>query len=586
MKLLKPLLLAILFCTWQLSDACTAVYVGRQCSTNGTVIIARCCDFHPTTLMPYLRINEAVKGQTGRYVTGVNGFLWELPADTYRYVSLPFPEVIDYGEFESFALNENGVALTATITGYICKEASQADPNVPDGIAEETITSVIGPCIKTAREGVELLARIIDEKGNAERNIVMIADSKEAWYMEMYTGHQYCAIRMPEDMVAAFGNEFMLDTVDPKSDGVICSKDLFKLPQKHGFAVMDDNGLMNLRRTYQGDGRIYDFSHLRTWGGHRILSPSTSEDYNHSTYYPLFFRPDSKIDVATVKKVFRDRYDGTRYNPEESGCNMYRTIADEAQEEIHIIEVYDNLPAPMSCVAWLCLSEAAHAPFVPVSSNITSCSKYYGYESQAWGLDEEAAQHIYKKVNSFCNTRRTIYSQGVKDYWAMIESRIMEDFPEVLAGAAKQYQTDPSAAAHLLTTYETGLQNDCINDAQRIFDDLVWHMMVHTETNPFSSDFTNLGVRPRPMPVFDARYYVEPAALRKGWTVRKDQDNGTMELERNDVRIKLVVEGAHRNQVGSISITYADGTSAVKPAWVSWHKGCICLPMSTIKMFD
>lgn len=566
------------------AEACTGLYIGKKCSADGHVMFGRCNDYHPTTIMPYIEIRDAVKGVPGRMVEGINGFRWELPENTCRFVSVPYPDISDYGAFSSVAMNEYGVALTATITGYYCKEAREADPDVAGGIAEETIPNVLAPCCRTAREAIELLARVVDEVGSAEQNIIMVADQKEAWYMEIYSGHQYCAVRMPEDAVAVFGNEFMLDTVDPKDKGgVICSKDLFKLPKKAGFAVMDDNGRMNLRRTYSGDGRLYDFAHLRTWGGHRLLSPSTIGDYDHDTYYPLFFRPDGKVTLEQAMEVFRDRYFGTKYNPEENDAWQNRVIGDEAQEEVHIVQVRDDLPAPMACVTWLTLSEAAHAPFVPISSAITDCNPSYKYCAQDWGWHEDQAQHIYKRINAACAQNRKIYSKGVKDYWKIVERHVMPEYEKVTARAAEAYSESPAEAGRILTDYCTSVQDDCIADARRIFDEMMWHMMVTTQTNPYGSDFTNLVTHPNPQPAFMARFDVARFAEWKGWTSEYSEKDRTLTLTKDGRSIKVRANGVHRTDLGSFTETDAAGNEKTDRADAVLSDGRILLPLMCLE---
>ena len=76
--------------------------------------------------------------------------------------------------------------------------------------------------------------------------------------MELYTGHQYAAVKMPEDKVAVFGNEFMLETIDADSEDVICSEGLFTLPEDKGFAIYDNDGNLDLYRTYSGDETVND----------------------------------------------------------------------------------------------------------------------------------------------------------------------------------------------------------------------------------------------------------------------------------------------------------------------------------------
>lgn len=491
----------MLLCLFR-AEACTGLYIGKKCSADGSVMIGRSCDDNMNPQLPFLSIKESVKGVPGRMVRGTNGFRWELPKNACRLVELEYPDFGD-GYWGSGQMNEYGVALISTITAYNCNEVKAADPSVSDGISEETIHQVLAPVCKTAREAVELLAHVIDIKGAAGCEILMVADQNETWYMEIYSGHQYCAIRLPEDMVAVFGNEFMLDTVDSKDkSGVICSRNLFSLPKKSGFAVMDSSGKMNLRRTYSGDGRLYDFSHLRTWQGHRLLSPSSIGDYEHGTYYPLLFRPDEKVTLEQAMEIFRDRYWGTKYNPEDNDAWQNRVIGDETQQDVTIIQVRDDLPAPMSCVCWATLSEAAHAPYVPISNAITSCNENYGLCARELRYNPEQAQHIYKRINAFCAQNRKIYSKGVKDYWKTVERQVMEHYPKIVNKAAKAYSINPAEAAEILTSYCTAVQDKCIGDAHRIFDDMVWHMMKTTKTNQYRCDFKSLENHPKPQPPF------------------------------------------------------------------------------------
>ena len=46
----------------------------------------------------------------------------------------------------------------------------------------------------------------------------LIANQTESWYVEMYNGHQYAAVRLPDDRVCAFGNEFLLQYLSDYAD--------------------------------------------------------------------------------------------------------------------------------------------------------------------------------------------------------------------------------------------------------------------------------------------------------------------------------------------------------------------------------
>ena len=89
---------------------------------------------------------------------------------------------------------------------------------------------VVLPRVKSAREGVEFLVKVIEEKGSAEGNVVVFADQNETWYMEILSGHQYVAVKVPEDKYAVFANTYYLGHVDLNDkENVIASKDVEKL---------------------------------------------------------------------------------------------------------------------------------------------------------------------------------------------------------------------------------------------------------------------------------------------------------------------------------------------------------------------
>ena len=64
--------------------------------------------------------------------------------------------------------------MSATESGTTNKKAQKADPFVKDGIAETSMVDVVLPYIHSAKEGVEYLGKIVEEKGSAENNGVIL----------------------------------------------------------------------------------------------------------------------------------------------------------------------------------------------------------------------------------------------------------------------------------------------------------------------------------------------------------------------------------------------------------------------------
>ena len=90
--------------------------------------------------------------------------------------------------------------LTGTESIFARDDALAIDPyNKASGITEDDIPDVLLSRCTTAREACALLGRIIEEAGCGEGFGVGFVDSKEVWYLETGTGHQWIAHRTPAD---------------------------------------------------------------------------------------------------------------------------------------------------------------------------------------------------------------------------------------------------------------------------------------------------------------------------------------------------------------------------------------------------
>lgn len=451
--------------------ACTGYYVGREVSENGTTIIGHTADSF-TTYQSVTYVVPRVENEPGRVYVTPEGIEYPLPETTYRYSVTPRSD----GLYDSSAINEMGVAVSASVTTYSSAEAKAMDPNVPGGLSEQFLCDLVGMCAASAREAVELLADYIEVYGNTEQNIILVADREEAWYMETYTGHQWCAVRMPEDCVAVFGNQFMLGAVDPESEDVLCSAGLFSVPEEYGIAVYDEEGNMDLFATYAG-GALANYANRRTWYGHFLLAPSTAGEYDTYTRYELFYEPDEKVSLTDIFELTRSRFEGTVWQPEEYDLLNQRVIGVERQMTCHVIEIYPQLPAAMACVNWTCMANAEHSVYLPQSNLITDVAAAYRFIPEEMGVNPDMAHFVFKRLCTLSEQDRVWYGQGVRDYWADVEAYLTESYSDVLKETEKLYETDPEAAEEYITDYTISIQERAFADANRMYDELIWYMI-------------------------------------------------------------------------------------------------------------
>lgn len=479
----------MLFVLADAASACTGVYVGSQVSADGTVIFGRSNDYQVVWGNHIVSVPH-IKNKKGRTlpVNDSGSVQAPLPATTYHYTATPWMDsTVAYNGLARDATvgaNEYGVAMTMAVTADSNSRALDADPLVKDGLTERTTVDLVICQSSTARQAVEVLLGIIDTYGSGECNVAVIADQKEAWYVEMYTGHQYAAVRLPQDKVSVFGNEFTMEYLS-EFDQSIVSKDLLALPEQRGFAVYGKNKELNLYETYSGDTMAKDYNQMRTWIGHRILAPSAYGAYELHKNYPLCFTPDKKVSLEDVFSIMRNRYEGTEFSPDETGRTDIRVIGTDTAMSVHVVQVYPDLPPAVSCVTWESSGPAIYGVFVPVSNGCRKVNSAYGAnqpkEAACIFDTEHYPYYVMKGLASLCvgHENHAVYGQPVREYWRQAENAMMQGMSQVLKNASG---LKAGKAAEIINNYCDSVQNQAFSDGKKILNDLLWTIGKNSNT--------------------------------------------------------------------------------------------------------
>lgn len=482
---------AILICVNTLSTyACTAVYVGSDASDDGTTIIGKSNDYQ-ANWGNYVTITERVENKEGRTMPVDNDktVFASLPATTYRYTSTPWFDSTTkqngLGQDATVCTNEYGVAMIMSITSFSNAAALDADPLIEHGLSEFTAVDLVTCQSKTAKEAVEVLLSLIDEYGSSEVNIALIADQKEAWYVEMYNGHQYAAVKLPSDMVAAFGNEFSLEYVEDYEEYILSDK-LVSIAKDNNFAVYDENGRLNLLKTYSGEEVVTNYSHMRTWIGHQLLSSSVEYNtYDKEAIYPLMFKADNKVSLIDAFELLRNRFEGSEYSPDETGRTDMRVIGTDTALSVHVVQIYNNLPADYSCITWESTGPAVYGVFVPISNGATSISLPYSLnqsEDQIGVFDTNNYPYYrFKELNTLGidSSAYKVYGLPVREYWHSAELNMASTLSDVLSKATNM---DDASAKEYITNYCNLVQQQAFDDAGTLLNDVVWYMSQNSNT--------------------------------------------------------------------------------------------------------
>lgn len=493
------------------ASACTAVYVGADVSEDATILIARSNDY-PDIWPNYVTVTPRVENVPGRTMPVDNGdtVFAEIPATTYRYTATPWMEsATKYNGLESDAAgcaNECGVVMTMSISAFTREEALKADPEPENGLTEFTADDLVICQSATAREAVEVLTGLIDRYGSSESNIALISDQKETWYVEMYTGHEYAAVKLPSDMVCVFGNEYSLEYLSDYEESIV-SEHLESLAKDNGFAVYGRDGELNLLKTYAID--TIQYSHMRTWIGHKLLAPSAYGDFDLNEVYPLAFQPEQKVSLQDVMEIMRNRFEGTEYSPDETGRPDMRVIGTDTALSVHVLQVYPELPAEMACVTWESVAPALYGVFVPVSNISTSVSEAYGrmqpYADFGSFDSVNYPWYSFKALNTLCVDDYETYGTPVRAYWHQAESDMIAGMRAVLKAAAES-DAAPEAIAAYVTDYCNAMQEQAFADSKQMLNDVIWYASKNSNTmkcgrNPETHEATDEMTKHAPLSV-------------------------------------------------------------------------------------
>lgn len=473
------------------ADACTGMYAGKGVTADGSVLIGRTVDFSPYNATMCQQICEC-----GAQVS------FDGHTNRYRYVCAPKSTSIHAGRYAGSAANEKGVILTGTVTGATRAEALEKDPFRPindGGVGEPNLPDYLIGNAATAREAVELLASAVASSGHDGAEIYMAADTNEAWYIEVYTGHQWAAVKMPEDRVAVFGNHFNLRDFDTNdTENVMYSPGLVAHAVTNGFVVWKDGqaGIIDLYKTYADRSSVEaGYANFRAWYGHRRFADRHLPDYATDLLPELFFEPGRQIAPTDMFELMRARYeDMTDEELPTPRTNFpIRVIGTVKQGNCHVLQLDCRTDAPeeMRGTVWSCLGNCEHGVFHPINASQNFLPDAYTNDAQrTFGYDPGRAADAFRRLSALTQSNRKWYGSGVRNHWRAREGRMMTEWPRKLSEAIV------SRNAAILSAYTCAEEEESFADAKRMYDELIWYAAANNRIKGDGSGATDEPTKP------------------------------------------------------------------------------------------
>ena len=434
----------------QAVQACCGFIIGRQLTKDGTTLFGRTEDY------PYYpnggkhNKNYVVVGAKN-YKEGdqledeSNGFTYPHATSEMKYTATYDSARGDgsNGAFGEHGFNDAGVSMTSTVTAIPNKKVLKTDPLTENGIPEAAMLDVVLPRVKSAREGVEFLAKVIEEKGSAEGNVVVFADQNETWYMEILSGHQYVAVKVPEDKYAVFANTYYLGHVDLNDkENVIASKDVEKVAKESGNYKTDKDGNFHIAKSY-GPEKYAEGDRSRTYAGITLLDPNAKVTYEDDEY-ELFRTPTDPNKKYTLEDAFalqRNRFEhlNGRFVPDDQigvkkqgddGSNdtvrkdQYKyALGNENVIDAHVYQINPNLPKTFGGTVWLGMGPSRNTPYVPFYGNVKDT--YKAFKPQTTTYDPNSWYWTVWHIDQMAINNQDLFGKSIQNHWKALEEQLI-----------------------------------------------------------------------------------------------------------------------------------------------------------------
>ena len=456
--------------------ACTQILMGEDLTANGSRYVGRAEDYGSR----YLKLFgiEESHGAGFTYTSDESGFTYTTNKQTYRYTWVrDHPSQWDdcTDAYSEAGINEKGVSCSATLTTGYNSNAKAADPvDYENGVGEYSYASLVLGEASTAREGVELLGKLIEENGTCSLDQVLISDNTESWVFATLSGHEWVAFTTPSDKASVNPNIGNLTYDVDLDDSTSClhSASIVSMPQENGFLVTKDDGTIDIASTY---GESIDRSGASQWTryfqgrAYFGAAGTAGADYTlgnrgalASSLQPLFFTP-ARSDYTTVDMIrsFAARGEQTTDLNANENSSLY-AIGNNRTVESNLFEIRSGLSADIATIQWEMLSPAEFSVAIPTySALITELSPYFSTMDVSYDhCDEDALEeepenslnYVLMDINTLCYNNRSSCAEGMRAYLDALQSELVEQQSEVdayMQSVDAEKRTEVANAAEL-----------------------------------------------------------------------------------------------------------------------------------------
>ena len=451
--------------------SCSTVIIGKNASTTGKVIMGHNED--DTDCVVQAHLVPRIKHAPGEMITFEDGrAIIPQVRETLAYY---WSEVkCDGGiSFADGYVNECGVAIVSNA----CRPSKDAtgvktDNREAYGLGY-ALRRLAAERAHTAREGVQVMAKLVEEFGYFSSRTYHIADADEAWTVSVPKGHRLVARRVQDDEVYYIPNHYIIHEVDMNDpDNYYASPDLITFAVEQGWytpAKEGDYSDFDFAKAYQDNYDVMPQANINrasiAWKLLADLEPEGQDLKITALKAPRKYSPED------VKKVLRshgegmwvDRTEGGNANPHKGFddllcvCNnmTVESTVFVFNDDINLLRMYKANPKP-------CLSP--YVPWYPVAlkeipegyewnTAKEAQPSHFRWDEEEYEFDPSRAWWAFKNVQFLTDFNYRATHRPIKDLIAVAETKWEKETAAVEAAYRTLAETDPDAAAEYLSDY-------------------------------------------------------------------------------------------------------------------------------------
>jgi len=470
----------ILFLTSSVSADCFTVIVGKNASSDGSVLFGHNEQNGGRRIVSY-RYVPRLRFEPGTMVSLKNGGVLAEVAETYAMIWQQNPGV----EFGDSYFNEWGVVIASDSCGT--REDSYQElvdrGDIKDGGIGYMFRRLIAQRAKTARDGIKIAVELLDRFGySASGRSYIIVDSNEAWVLSVARGKHWIAQRCPDDEVVLLPNIHIIGMeadLDDK-ENVMASPDLVGYAVQRGWYNPALGQPFSFKDAFNRPPREGSFMDKhgcdpRQWYAQSLVIGKFIE-LPVKEPLPFSVKPTHKMTVEDVIKILRSHSEGSPFD----ASNDYRlgsphlmrgsaNICSKGTQEGAVYQLRGGLPKEIGCLVWRTTAAPCCNALTPWYLGITetpeafakegkilealNVNQHFNYPQEKMAYDADFAFDVFNSLENLVDQNYARAIKVVKKVWDPFEKNQFELQPYVEKVALNLYEKDEALAKQFLMDY-------------------------------------------------------------------------------------------------------------------------------------